>query len=197
MDKRTLLFVPAAEFFIEPCGFVGKDAGNDLDACFSQPLKAFAGNQRVWVFDRADDAGYTGVYEGFGAGRCFTLVAVWFERDVGCPALSTISGLFESDRFGVDNSGVDVSTLADGITFCGNYDTADEWIRTDQPDTFGGEFERTADENLVVRLCCCGFYDFFGFLALPRYFSSGLLVVISEVRLQLDTPSDVGSVECE
>ncbi len=92
---------------------------------------------------------------------------------------------------------VDVGSLANDIAVCRDDNAADEWIRTDQPDTFGGEFERTADENLVVRLCCCGFYDFFGFLALPRYFSSGLLVVISEVRLQLDTPSDVGSVECE
>ncbi len=189
--------MPADEFLVEPCGFVGKDAGNDLDACFTQTFKAFSRNERVWVLDRANYPFDAGVYESFRAGRRFSVMAVRFERNISCAAVCPLSGMFEGDGLGVYNVVVDISPLTDDLAVGGGYHAANERIWAGETDAFRREFERTSDEDLVVRLYGCGFYDFFGFLALPRYFSSGLLPTIWDVRLQLDTLSDFGSVELE
>ncbi len=95
MNKRPLLFVPADEFFVELCGLIGEDAGHDLDARFTQTLKAFARYEWVWILDRANNAFDAGVYESFGAGRRFAVMAVRFERDVCSSATGSFSGLFD------------------------------------------------------------------------------------------------------
>ncbi len=42
MDERAVILVPADEFFVEPCGFLGKDSGDDLDTGVAQAFKSFA-----------------------------------------------------------------------------------------------------------------------------------------------------------
>ncbi len=120
-----------------------------------------------------------------------------FERDVCRAAVCTNSRLFESDRFGVNYIAVNISSLANYLAVSRNDDAPDERVRADKADAFGGDFERASDKTFVVRLFGCSFYDFFGFLALPRYFSSGLFVVIGAVRLQLETPGVAVPVELE
>ncbi len=80
------------------------------------------------------------------------MVAVRLERNVGCTTFCTISGLLESNRFGVDDVVVDVSSLADDLASGGDDDAADERVWRDQAYAFRGEVERTPDEGFVVRL---------------------------------------------
>src|SRR5881392_4149355 len=98
MDEGTLLFVPTDEFVVKLRCFMGKYSCNDFDTALSQLLKAFAGYERIRIFDGRDDALDTCVDQRFGARRRFSVMRVRFERYICSSAASFFASLLESDQ---------------------------------------------------------------------------------------------------
>lgn len=119
------------------------------------------------------------------------------ERYISCTAAGTLASLLQSDRLSVDDAVKRVTSLSDDLAVGGHNDTADERIRADQPEALCCEVESTLYECLVVNLCGCYLDNFLTLRALPRYFSSSLLSVIDDVRLQLEAFSAFWPTEFE
>src|SRR3954453_83627 len=88
MNERPLILMPADKLFIQLCRLVSQHAGNDLDTGGSQRLKTASRNEWVWIVDRANHPFNAGADEGPGTRRCFAVVVVRFERDIGGAAAS-------------------------------------------------------------------------------------------------------------
>ena len=118
MHERPLLFVPADKFFVLLCSFVGKNSGHNLKTCISQCLKTTPRNQRIRIFDGTNDSFDSCVNESFRTGLRLAVMRVRFERNIRRAAFRQMSGVIESDDFGVCDVLVNVSSFANDLAFC-------------------------------------------------------------------------------
>lgn len=88
------------------------------------------------------------------------MVRMRFERYEGRPTVRVLTGLFESDRLGMDHVVVGVCAFADNLTVSRHDDAADKRVRADESDTRGSQFQGTSCLrllNLCEALCqICG-----------------------------------------
>ena len=114
-------------------------------------------------------------------------MVVRFERNISRTAAGTLPGLLKCDRLRVNHAVERVRALTNNLAVRRDNDAADKRIGADEPASGRSQFESTP-EKCNVRGFGHSYYArgyLLGRRRLPRYFSSGLLPVITEVREQL------------
>lgn len=115
MNERPTLLVPANKLLVLFCGFVCKDACDDLDTDGAEPFKTTSRDQRIGILDRANNPCNARIYQSVGARRRAALMVVRLERDISSTALRTPTGLLKRDDLGVCYVIVNVCALTDDL----------------------------------------------------------------------------------
>ena len=93
MNERPPIPVPNNKFFVKSYRFRGEYSRNYFHPGISKPLKSFTGNVWIWIFDRANNAFDSGIYESFGTRRRLAVMIVRLERNIGRSSTCTIASL--------------------------------------------------------------------------------------------------------
>src|SRR5690606_4808541 len=141
MYEWPALLVPAGKFLIERGRFRFANTGNHLDAGLAEIAKTLPRNERIRIFDRANDACDATRYESLCARRCLPVVRMRFERNVGRRPSCTLSCSLKGKYFSVGDAVVCIKTFANDRVARDDH-AADGRIRAHEADTASGQRQR-------------------------------------------------------
>src|SRR6185437_562915 len=94
--------------------------------------EALSRDFRIWVLNRSNHASNARFNQSIGAGRCSTVVRMWFQRDVGDRALSALTCLLEGIGFRMLDLLVNVKAFSDNLAVGRCDDAPDQRAGTHQ-----------------------------------------------------------------